>query len=87
MPASVQATISDSSVSETPSTYDRYYGDPSNKPNPNLGEIKHGPFYAAKMVPDDLGTKGPGADVVHTGGSGRDGGTRAAAASSRHSPK
>ncbi|MGV9800994.1 3-oxosteroid 1-dehydrogenase [Mycobacterium sp. NPDC003449] len=40
------------------SAYDRYYGDPTNKPNPNLGEITHGPFYAAKMVPGDLGTKG-----------------------------
>ncbi len=40
------------------SAYDRYYGDPTNKPNPNLGEIKHGPYYAAKMVPGDLGTKG-----------------------------
>jgi 3-oxosteroid 1-dehydrogenase len=40
------------------SAYDRYYGDPTIKPNPNLGEIKHGPFYAAKMVPGDLGTKG-----------------------------
>ena len=40
------------------SAYDRYYGDPTNKPNPNLGEINHGPFYAAKMVPGDLGTKG-----------------------------
>lgn len=40
------------------SAYDRYYGDPTNKPNPNLGAISHGPFYAAKMVPGDLGTKG-----------------------------
>lgn len=40
------------------SAYDRYYGDPTNKPNPNLGEIKNGPYYAAKMVPGDLGTKG-----------------------------
>lgn len=40
------------------SAYDRYYGDPTNKPNPNLGEISHGPYYAAKMVPGDLGTKG-----------------------------
>lgn len=40
------------------SAYDRYYGDPTNKPNPNLGEISHGPFYAAKLVPGDLGTKG-----------------------------
>ncbi|MCV7108984.1 MULTISPECIES: 3-oxosteroid 1-dehydrogenase [Mycolicibacterium] len=40
------------------SAYDRYYGDPTNKPNPNLGEINQGPFYAAKLVPGDLGTKG-----------------------------
>ncbi|BBY56326.1 3-oxosteroid 1-dehydrogenase [Mycobacterium koreense] len=40
------------------SAYDRYYGDPTNKPNPNLGEIGHAPYYAAKMVPGDLGTKG-----------------------------
>ncbi|ORA97342.1 3-ketosteroid-delta-1-dehydrogenase [Mycolicibacter minnesotensis] len=40
------------------SAYDRYYGDPTNKPNPNLGQIAQGPFYAAKMVPGDLGTKG-----------------------------
>ena len=30
------------------SAYDRYYGDPTNKPNPNLGEISHPPYYAAK---------------------------------------
>lgn len=40
------------------SAYDRYYGDPTQKPNPNLGVIAQGPFYAAKMVPGDLGTKG-----------------------------
>ncbi|MDT5403027.1 MAG: 3-oxosteroid 1-dehydrogenase [Mycobacterium sp.] len=40
------------------SAYDRYYGDPTNKPNPNLGELSHSPYYAAKMVPGDLGTKG-----------------------------
>ena len=47
------------------SAYDRYYGDPTNKPNPNLGEIKHGPYYAAKMVPGDLGTKGGIRTDVH----------------------
>ncbi|WBP93872.1 3-oxosteroid 1-dehydrogenase [Mycolicibacterium neoaurum] len=47
------------------SAYDRYYGDPTNKPNPNLGEIKNGPFYAAKMVPGDLGTKGGIRTDVH----------------------
>ena len=40
------------------SAYGRYYGDPTYKPNPNLGEISRGPYYAAKMVLGDLGTKG-----------------------------
>ncbi|WNM28753.1 FAD-binding protein [Demequina capsici] len=38
--------------------YDNYYGDPTHKPNPNLGEIAHGPFVAVKIVLGDLGTKG-----------------------------
>ena len=37
----------------------------TNKPNPNLGEISHGPYYAAKMVPGDLGTKGGVRTDVH----------------------
>lgn len=40
------------------SAYDKYYSDPTNKPNPSLGELKTAPFYAVKMVPGDLGTKG-----------------------------
>ena len=40
------------------SGYDHYYGDITNKPNPSLGEVSKGPFYAVKMVPGDLGTKG-----------------------------
>ncbi|MCP9621436.1 3-oxosteroid 1-dehydrogenase [Nocardia otitidiscaviarum] len=40
------------------SHYDRYYGDPTVKPNPCLAALAQGPFYAAKMVPGDLGTKG-----------------------------
>ena len=40
------------------SAYDHYYGDITNKPNPSLGEINTPPFYAARMVPADLGTKG-----------------------------
>ena len=47
------------------SAYDNYYGDPTNKPNPNLGEISHPPYYAAKMVPGDLGTKGGVKTDVH----------------------
>lgn len=40
------------------SGYDHYYGDITNKPNPSLGVVDRGPFYAVKMVPGDLGTKG-----------------------------
>jgi 3-oxosteroid 1-dehydrogenase len=40
------------------SAYDRYYGDPNCKPNPNLAALTQAPFYAIKMVPGDLGTKG-----------------------------
>ncbi|MEU6564435.1 3-oxosteroid 1-dehydrogenase [Nocardia nova] len=40
------------------SHYDRYYGDPTVKPNPCLAALEQGPFYAAKIVPGDLGTKG-----------------------------
>jgi 3-oxosteroid 1-dehydrogenase len=47
------------------SAYDNYYGDPTNKPNPNLGELRHAPYYAAKMVPGDLGTKGGIRTDVH----------------------
>jgi 3-oxosteroid 1-dehydrogenase len=39
------------------SAYDRYYGNP-NYPNPNLGEVNQPPYYAFKLVPGDLGTKG-----------------------------
>lgn len=40
------------------SAYDRYYGDPRNRPNPCLGTLTKSPFYAVKIVPGDLGTKG-----------------------------
>lgn len=40
------------------SAYDRYYGDPTVKPNPCLAPIEKPPFYAVQMVPGDLGTKG-----------------------------
>ncbi len=38
-------------------SFDRYYGDPRLK-NPNLGPIAKGPFYAMKLFPGDIGTKG-----------------------------
>ncbi|WP_036564700.1 3-oxosteroid 1-dehydrogenase [Nocardioides halotolerans] len=40
------------------SAYDKYYSDPTVKPNPSLHAIDHAPFYAVKIVPGDLGTKG-----------------------------
>lgn len=40
------------------SAYDRYYGDLTNTPNPNLRALDRGPFYAVKMVLSDLGTCG-----------------------------
>lgn len=40
------------------SAYDKYYSDPTVKPNPSLNAIDEGPFYAVKIVPGDLGTKG-----------------------------
>ena len=38
--------------------YDRYYGDPTFTPNPCLGEISQGPFYAVKLDAGDFGTQG-----------------------------
>jgi 3-oxosteroid 1-dehydrogenase len=40
------------------SAYDRYYGDPRCRLNPNLAPLARPPFYAVKLVPGDLGTKG-----------------------------
>lgn len=40
------------------SAYDRYYGDPTIAPNPNLRPLLRGPFYAVRMVLSDLGTCG-----------------------------
>ncbi|MDT0201597.1 3-oxosteroid 1-dehydrogenase [Nocardioides sp. AE5] len=68
------ATGKDLDFGRGDSAYDRYYGDPRVKPNPSLGEISQGPFYAVKMVPGDLGTKGgivtdPLARALRTDGS------------------
>jgi succinate dehydrogenase/fumarate reductase flavoprotein subunit len=40
------------------SAYDRYYGDPTVTPSPNLRPLTKGPFYAVKMALSDLGTCG-----------------------------
>lgn len=38
--------------------YDRFFGDPTVVPNPNLGPIDRAPFYAVPINNGDLGTKG-----------------------------
>jgi 3-oxosteroid 1-dehydrogenase len=55
------------------SVYDHFYGDPDNQPNPNLGTIARGPFYALQVHAGALGTKGgakvsPHAQVVKVDG-------------------
>ncbi len=40
------------------SAYDRYYSDPTGKPNCCLGAIQKPPYYAFKVFPGDIGTKG-----------------------------
>jgi hypothetical protein len=56
------------------SSYDAFLGDLTYKPNHNLGTIEKGPFYAVKIWPGDLGTKGgvltdePARVLTETGG-------------------
>jgi 3-oxosteroid 1-dehydrogenase len=38
--------------------FDRAHGDPSVKPNPNLGAFEQPPYYAVAMYPGDVGTAG-----------------------------
>jgi 3-oxosteroid 1-dehydrogenase len=38
--------------------FDRYHGDPTIKPNPNLGTLEQAPFYAVAIYPGDVGTCG-----------------------------
>ncbi|MFC9786572.1 3-oxosteroid 1-dehydrogenase [Rhodococcus sp. NPDC127528] len=67
-------TGSDPDFHRGESKYDHYYGDGTNRPNPSLGELTKAPFYAAKMVAGDLGTKG-GIDADSTGRAFRTDGT------------
>ncbi|MGP7959967.1 FAD-binding protein [Sanguibacter sp. A247] len=67
-PATLRATVSrfngfaragiDGDFGRGDSAYDRYYGDPTVRPNNNLGTLERGPFVAYKVVLGDLGTKG-----------------------------
>lgn len=52
------ATGTDSEFQRGQSAYDRYYGDPTQQPNPNLRPLTDGPLYAVKMTLSDLGTCG-----------------------------
>lgn len=38
--------------------FDRFYGDPRQKPNPNLGTLEKAPYYALPIHPGAMGTKG-----------------------------
>ncbi|WP_433526137.1 FAD-binding protein [Nocardia pseudovaccinii] len=38
--------------------HERFYGDRTRQPNPSLGPIEKGPFYAAALYPGDIGTSG-----------------------------
>lgn len=38
--------------------FDRSHGDPTVTPNPNLGAIEKGPFFACAIYPGDVGTAG-----------------------------
>ncbi|MEV4235406.1 FAD-dependent oxidoreductase [Nocardia sp. NPDC049737] len=38
--------------------HERFYGDRTHQPNPSLGPIEKGPFYAAALYPGDIGTSG-----------------------------
>ena len=45
--------------------YDRWLGDPYNKPSQTLGSISEAPFYAVPVVPGDVGTYGGVVTDVH----------------------
>lgn len=45
--------------------YDRHYGDPQIKPNPNLAPIVEAPFYAVRLDPGDIGTQGGLVTNIH----------------------
>lgn len=48
----------DSEFGRGDSAYDRYYGDPTVSPNPNLRPLRGKPLYAVEIVLSDLGTCG-----------------------------
>lgn len=67
-PAGLEATVArfnlfcregrDADFGRGDNVYNRYFGDPTVKPNPSLGPIEEGPFLAAPLMPGDAGTCG-----------------------------
>lgn len=67
-PQGLQATVArfnqfcitgkDEDFARGDNVYNRYFADPTVKPNPCLGTIEQGPFYAAPLVTGDAGTCG-----------------------------
>lgn len=51
-------TGSDEDFGSGSRAFDNSHGDPSHLPNPNLGAIEQGPFYACAIYPGDVGTAG-----------------------------
>jgi 3-oxosteroid 1-dehydrogenase len=52
------ATGKDLDFKKGDTAIDRFYADPSVKPNPCLGPLDRPPYYAIELWPGDLGTKG-----------------------------
>ncbi|VWC62316.1 FAD-binding protein [Burkholderia lata] len=52
------ATGVDAEFGKGGNVFDRYYGDATSKPNPCLGPIERAPFYALRIDPGEIGTKG-----------------------------
>jgi 3-oxosteroid 1-dehydrogenase len=52
------ATGKDLDFKKGDTSIDRFYADPSVRPNPCLGSLNKPPYYAIELWPGDLGTKG-----------------------------
>jgi predicted RND superfamily exporter protein/succinate dehydrogenase/fumarate reductase flavoprotein subunit len=67
------ATGVDEEFGKGDNVFDTYYGDITIKPNPCLAPLAQGPFYALKLVPGDIGTKGGMVTDSHARVLGQDG--------------